>query len=76
MELAGEGLRLADIRRWKIAEQVIPGPVAGIDVRDGGQVVTLRGLWVRTFQAPRNYLWPIPVTERDLNPALEQNPGY
>lgn len=28
-ELAMEGLRLADIRRWKIAEQVMNGPVYG-----------------------------------------------
>ena len=24
----------------------------------------------------RHYLLPIPQTERDVNPALEQNPGY
>lgn len=28
-ELAGEGLRLFDIRRWKLAEQVLPGPLYG-----------------------------------------------
>lgn len=28
-ELAGEGLRLYDIRRWKIAEQVMNGPLYG-----------------------------------------------
>jgi hypothetical protein len=28
-ELATEGLRLFDIRRWKIAEQIIPGPFLG-----------------------------------------------
>ncbi|HEY8484016.1 MAG TPA: RagB/SusD family nutrient uptake outer membrane protein [Longimicrobiales bacterium] len=38
--------------------------------------MTLRGLWQRAFAAPRDYLWPIPATERDLNPNLEQNPGY
>jgi starch-binding outer membrane protein, SusD/RagB family len=75
-ELAGEGLRLADIRRWKIAEEVMPGPVAGIDIREGGEIVTLSGLWQRSFPAPRNYLWPIPAPERDLNPNMAQNPGY
>lgn len=29
IELALEGLRLADIRRWKIAEKVMPGPLYG-----------------------------------------------
>jgi starch-binding outer membrane protein, SusD/RagB family len=76
VELAFEGLRLADIRRWKIAENVMPGNVSGIDVRSGNQVVTLRGLWQRTFASPRDYLWPIPAPERDLNPNLTQNPGY
>lgn len=77
VELAFEGLRLADIRRWKIAEQVMQGTVAGIDVRQpDGKIVTLGGLWQRKFTAPRDYLWPIPATERDLNPYLEQNPGY
>jgi hypothetical protein len=76
VELAMEGLRLADIRRWRIAEEVMPGQVAGIDVMQGGNVVTIHGAWQRVFAAPRDYLWPIPAGERDLNPNLEQNPGY
>jgi starch-binding outer membrane protein, SusD/RagB family len=76
VELGGEGLRLADIRRWKIAEHVMPWDVPGIDIVENGQIVTLAGLWQRSFPAPRNYLWPIPVTERDLNPNLAQNPGF
>ena len=76
VELALEGLRLADIRRWRIAHQVMPGTVGGIDVIQGGNKVTLRGLWQRVFNAQRDYLWPIPTTERDLNGALQQNPGY
>jgi starch-binding outer membrane protein, SusD/RagB family len=76
VELAWEGLRLADIRRWRIGEQVMPGQVRGIDVLEGGQATTLRGMWIRNFSAPRDYLWPIPTTERDLNANLAQNPGY
>jgi hypothetical protein len=76
VELAMEGLRLADIRRWRIAENVMPGQVGGIDVREGGNIVTLRGIWQRSFSAPRDYLWPIPAGERDLNPNLAQNSGY
>ena len=77
VELAFEGLRLADIRRWKIAEHVMPGQVDGIDVRnEAGDILTLRGLWQRSFTAPRDYLWPIPAPERDLNAGLAQNPGY
>jgi hypothetical protein len=76
VELAFEGLRLADIRRWRIAETVMPGNVQGIDVKQGASTVTLRGIWQRAFTAPRDYLWPIPAPERDLDPALDQNPGY
>ncbi|HET8656241.1 MAG TPA: RagB/SusD family nutrient uptake outer membrane protein [Longimicrobiaceae bacterium] len=77
VELAWEGLRLADLRRWRIAEDVLPGKVYGIDYRDeNGNVVTAESADTRKFEAPRDYLWPIPQTERDLNPDLEQNPGY
>ncbi|WP_155953525.1 RagB/SusD family nutrient uptake outer membrane protein, partial [Pseudomonas sp. URIL14HWK12:I6] len=71
-------LHLADIRRWKIAEIVLNGPTHGIDIAkgDGGGFEPVPGQWVRSFASPRDYLWPIPQSERDLNPNLEQNPGY
>jgi hypothetical protein len=67
IELAGEGLYYNDIRRWKTAETVLNAP---IKTYDGSQIE------VRTFDPTRDYFWPIPLTETDLNPALEQNPGY
>lgn len=77
IELAWEGLHLADIRRWKTAEVVLNGPVHGIDIADGsGDLAPVPGQWIRSFTAPRDYLWPIPAGERDLNPNLGQNPGY
>jgi hypothetical protein len=76
VELGGEGFRLADIRRWKVAEEVMPGQPKGMDIVEGGNVVTILGTWQRGFEAPRDYLWPIPVGERDLNDNLAQNPGY
>jgi hypothetical protein len=76
VELGGEGFRLADIRRWKIAEAVMPGQPEGMDIVEGGNVVTILGTWQRGFEDPRDYLWPVPVGERDLNPNLAQNPGY
>jgi hypothetical protein len=77
VELAWEGLRLADIRRWRIAEDVMPGKVYGIDYIDAsGKKVTAVSADTRKFDPNRDYLWPIPQTERDLNPNLEQNPGY
>ncbi len=34
VELAFEGLRYFDIRRWKIADQVMPGKVYGVTYTD------------------------------------------
>jgi hypothetical protein len=67
VELAGEGLYYNDIRRWKIAETVMN---ADIQKYDGSFIEK------RVFKANRDYLWPIPQTEKDLNPKLQQNPNY
>jgi hypothetical protein len=77
-ELAFEGLRLFDIRRWRIAEQVMPTTVVrGIDYLDAGGVRRTATVpaSARAFPA-RNYLWPIPQAELDLNQNLKQNTGY
>lgn len=77
IEMAWEGLHLADVRRWATGENVLNGPVHGINIStDGGGMEPVPGQHVRSFTAPRDYLWPIPSGERDLNPNLEQNPGY
>jgi hypothetical protein len=55
----------------------MPGFANGIDYIDrSGQLVTARSDIARPFRVPRDYLWPIPSAERDLNPGLVQNPGY
>lgn len=77
-ELAFEGLRLFDIRRWKIAATVMPAAaVTGIDYINaaGTKITAAQPASARAFPA-RSYLWPIPQFERDLNPSLAQNPGY
>jgi len=76
VELAFEGLRLMDIRRWKIAENVMPGVPEGLSYidPDSGENVTLS--WgTRVFDANKHYLWPIPQAEIDIT-HLEQNPGW
>ena len=77
-ELAFEGLRLFDIRRWQIADQVIPvGAVCGIDYINAAAetVRACKPASARQFPA-RAYLWPIPQVEIDLNSNLKQNVGY
>jgi hypothetical protein len=76
-ELAFEGLRMFDLRRWKTAAAVMPVPqITGISYNSGGNVVTATvPASARSFAA-RAYLWPIPQTELDLNKNLKQNPGF
>lgn len=77
VELAFEGLRLFDIRRWKIAETVMNGPVYGITYVNNGQLVTVQSAaFNRVFDKSRHYLWPIPQRETNLNPNLTQNPNW
>ncbi len=76
-ELAFEGLRTWDIRRWKLAETVIPGPVMGMTYLVNGQPTTIKvQAFEKVFDKGRHYLWPVPQKERQLNPNLTQNPGW
>jgi len=78
VELAFEGQRLFDIRRWKIADKVIPGPIYGITyINAGGALTTVQVVAVnKVFDVNRHYLWPVPQKERDLNGLLTQNNGW
>ncbi|MFC6997330.1 RagB/SusD family nutrient uptake outer membrane protein [Rufibacter roseus] len=67
LELAGEGLYYTDIRRWRIAETVMNGPIYN---HAGNPIL------VRSFNPQRDYWWPITDRQLELNPALEQNPNY
>jgi hypothetical protein len=75
VELAFEGLRLMDIRRWKIAEDVMPGVPEGLTYTDSkGKQVTLS--WgTRVFDKNKHYVWPIPQAEIDIT-HIQQNPGW
>jgi len=79
VEFPMEDNRLFDIRRWKIAETVMPGPAYGIlnyfnSLRgDYGQHVLVE---TRYFNVGRDYLWAIPQNEVDLDKNLVQNPGW
>jgi hypothetical protein len=74
-ELAMEGLRTDDIRRWKIAETVLNGYAHGARFGDPAVDNGYIRAQKRAFSA-KDYLWPIPSSEIGLNPNLTQNPGY
>ena len=75
-ELAMEGLRIDDIRRWRIAEEVLNGWAHGARFEDPSVDNGYIRAQLRTFNASRHYLWPIPAAERGKNPNLTQNPNY
>ncbi|MEM8928038.1 MAG: RagB/SusD family nutrient uptake outer membrane protein [Bacteroidota bacterium] len=71
VELAMEGHRLFDLRRWGIAQTVITEYIAN-ETRTIGNF----GPKVNGYQ-PQFDLLPIPLTSIDLsNGTLQQNPGY
>ncbi|MFH6989431.1 RagB/SusD family nutrient uptake outer membrane protein [Flavobacterium collinsii] len=84
VELAFEGLRFVDTRRWKIAEQVMPGTVKGIlegsvDASNGNLTLkpnTTKVVTTRVFSNPKHYVLPIKQKEIDINKNLKQNPSY
>jgi hypothetical protein len=76
VELAFEGLRLFDLYRWKTGEAK-SGLVQGFEYHDeatGSNKVWSIGI-IRHFQE-RDYLWPIPQREIDLNKKITQNTGW
>ena len=77
VELFVESVRYFDVRRWKIADDVLAGEFHGLDINaenepDFYNVVTFEN---RIFRQ-QDYLWPIPQDEIDINPVLVQNPGW
>lgn len=77
VELALEGLRTDDIHRWKTAETVMNGYAHGAQF--SGDLSTDNGYiraQKRTFNASRDYLWPLPSGDVTLDKNLTQNPGY
>lgn len=77
IELAMEGLRTDDIRRWKIANTVMNGYIHGAQFSgdpstDNGYIRAQK----RTFNPNRDYLWAIPLSELNLDKSLTQNPNY
>lgn len=82
VELAFEEHRYWDLRRWRIAEQVLHGRrfqglnyVYDFDVKK--YIITLKNAEgaARVFQ-PRHYYLPLGINRIADNPSLVENPGY
>jgi SusD family. len=84
VELAFEGLRWCDIKRWKIGAKVLQGPVFGVrtgkvNMTNGEVTFTGGNITVgadRVFNENRDYYFPIPQKVIDLTPAVTQNPNW
>lgn len=88
VELAFEGFRIDDLKRWKTAETEMPQDLLGVLYRgtwfetnwtsqaralnSEGCIIMYSG---RTW-SQKNYLYPLPSDQRQLNPNLGQNPGW
>ena len=79
VELAFEGLRWHDLRRWNVADQMKYREKTVIDFDRGanGKPINLRERVVvtRVFEKKHNWL-PLPNNQVNLYPAFGQNPGW
>jgi hypothetical protein len=78
IELAHEGHRYWDIRRWKKGKEMWHNqPIRGWDItqEDAGGYYRLRTLFVQKFTT-KDYLFPIREANLNVNPNLVQNPDW
>ena len=88
VELYNEGFRIDDLKRWKTAEVEMPKDILGIQWtgefqtewpnaasyqkdKDGCLIIETGRTW-----SSKNYLYPLPSDQLQLNPNLGQNPGW
>lgn len=77
VETAFEGLRLYDIRRWRIAEKVMVGPAYGAKLQLISPDLTKNKLMETRIWSDKMYLFPVPQYAIDNNPKLlPNNPGW
>lgn len=89
VELVHEGFRIDDLKRWKTAETEMPQDIIGIKWKgtafetSWSQAATVKqnadGCLIledgRSW-AEKNYLYPLPSDQTQLNPNLGQNSGW
>ncbi|HMR19720.1 MAG TPA: RagB/SusD family nutrient uptake outer membrane protein, partial [Sphingobacterium sp.] len=75
VELAFEGHRIWDVRRWMIAPATLGVPLRGVDITRDGSTFNYTAVTVesRTFQ-PKMYFYPIPQQELQKMNGMPQNP--
>lgn len=92
IELCFEDHRWADVRRWKLFDKQTAASevnlprykqiynLYGVSIREGSGTTFNYGLAEKyerqTFNAPKNYRFPIPYSEVQRIPNMVQNPGW
>ena len=88
VELFLEGFRIDDLKRWKTAETEMPIDQLGVKMTGTwfesnwpAQARSLNGdgcivMYPGRQWAQKNYLYPLPQDQKQLNPNLTQNPGW
>ena len=84
IEFNCEGVRIEDLRRWKLAEKYLNAPVYGMN-RTGSvasddptnpKAYYKRWYWKPRIFTKKMYMMPVPQTQMDINTNLVQAPGY
>lgn len=77
IEMALEGERFWDLRRWKLAPEVLNAPIYGWDVDQASSELYYRRkfLFEQKFSL-KDYFWPIREYDLIVNKNLVQNPGW
>ncbi len=77
IELAFEGHRFWDLRRWKLAEEYLNKPIRGLNIlgTTAADFYVEQELFTPTFSM-KDYLWPLRTGNLLRNKNLVQNPGW
>ncbi len=78
IELVFEGERLWDLKRWKLAADVLNEEIKGWNIfgKTAESFYQERYVFRQTFITPRDYFWPIGDYDTRRNPELVENPGW
>lgn len=77
IELAFEGHRFYDIRRWKIAGKEEVRNIYGVKITKNGDSFSYEKVLLnKMYWNDKMFLFPFPQNEVYMNPNLGQNPGW
>jgi hypothetical protein len=78
IELAFEGQRFWDLRRWKRAFDELNRDITGWTIagKTNETYYKERVVFSQRFIVPRDYFWPIGLYDTRRNPLLVENPGW